>query len=228
MKLEIPIIYQQPKECGVACLQMVLSYYGNKVSTRKLIEACSTNSLKGGDWYFRLGSAAIRLGFQAEVITRTTRIFDPSWFNQTNSFLVDKLLAEKEHFVSAKRGKWAINEVEAAIAFLENNGQLRFSPISRDLIIEHLDSQIPVIAPVNANLIIQGLKRRRSGQEDDVQGHKIGHVVLVIGYDDEHFIVNDPGGDEMQLTKKASYKVDQDELVESVLRSDMHLLVIYQ
>lgn len=59
--LPIPAIKQSPSHCGPACLQMILAYYGKKVSERTLGKAAGT-TLEHGTPPERLVAAAEAYG----------------------------------------------------------------------------------------------------------------------------------------------------------------------
>lgn len=228
INLNIQLIYQDEGECGVACLEMVFDFFKINFSHKVIIKA-TEKSLKGGDWYFMLGKVALDNDLRAEIVTRSTRIFDPSWFHSDKDCLIDKLKLEGSYFNSQGQDKiWEANEAMAAAEFLGAGGGIKFEAITPIVIENYLKRGIPVICPINANLIAPGLVRRikYSGEVDDIKGEKIGHVILVTGMKAGKFLINDPGGEIMKISNTGKYLVDKNELVESILRGDMHLLVV--
>ena len=55
------------KDCGVACLQMIIKYYGGSVRKNTLIDMTKTN--KDGTTAYHLKDTLINLGFEAKGIS---------------------------------------------------------------------------------------------------------------------------------------------------------------
>lgn len=71
MKLNMPYFKQEKNTtCGVACLRMVLAFYGKEISEVDLEEACETSWL--GNTCGELVQGALKYGFEAEEIDHVT------------------------------------------------------------------------------------------------------------------------------------------------------------
>lgn len=227
MNTDIPIIYQDVDECGVACFKMCLAHFNVSYDHATLLNEISNGSLKGGDWYFRIGLAALKRGLNPTIITRSIRLIDPTWYGYSQTEITYKLEQRLIYLETlGEDKKWEVEEHIQAINYIKMGGLLEFKSLSPKVVIENLETGALVIAPINANLAIPNLQRRLSSAPDDIKGEKIGHVVLVKGYTDTSFIVNDPGGLEMRLTKNYEYEILKEDLIEAVLRGDMHVLCI--
>ena len=71
MKLNIPYFKQEKNTtCGVACLRMVLAFYGEEISEFEMEEACETSWL--GNNCGELAQGALKYGFEAEELEHIT------------------------------------------------------------------------------------------------------------------------------------------------------------
>ena len=62
-----PIVVQdETKDCGVACIQMVINYYGGHVKKSKLLEMTKTNTK--GTTAYNIKNTLINLGFDVKGI----------------------------------------------------------------------------------------------------------------------------------------------------------------
>ena len=241
-RLNIKIKEQKPNECLPACLQAIFEYYQIKISEEEIIEKISKNSFKLYDWDFQAGKLIIEKGLKAEIYSNVTLIFDPSWYNISRKTLIKKVKKliiffkkRNENFEKdpMKWGnffcpsKWMaqqlVKEAETLLVFLKSGGTINFSPISKELIIKLIDLKTPVITHHNPTLLHR-MKRRYNNQSDDIKGNTWGHAIIISGYTNDEFIINDPAG----LTYEGSlvYKVNKDLLLESILRYNSQLLVI--
>ena len=228
INLNIKTVYQKKDECGMACLKMVLDYYKINSTMDRLIKETSSNSLKSADWYFRMGITAIDYGLNAEIITYSTRIFDSTWFDFSPDKLLSKLEKEYTYFKKNKKDKWTTEEAKQAVEFLKKGGRINFSTLTHRLFTKYLQNNIPLIAPINANIVFPSNKRMVNNISDDVKGASFGHVVLISGISNSRVLINEPGGDVMKLNKKGTCLVESSIIIEAVLRGDMHLLAIYK
>ncbi len=65
-----PFVKQEAsKECGVACLSMIIKYYHGYIGTNELLEMTKTN--KNGTTLYHLVNALREIGFEAEGISCT-------------------------------------------------------------------------------------------------------------------------------------------------------------
>lgn len=68
--IKYPLVVQEEyKDCGVACLEMVIKYYGGYVKMNTLFDLTKTN--KKGTTAYHLKEALIALGFQAKGVSAT-------------------------------------------------------------------------------------------------------------------------------------------------------------
>lgn len=240
-KLNIKIKEQRDFECLPACLAAVFEFYKIKLSIDEIIEKISTDSQKLYDWEFKAGKLAIRKGLKAKIHSNVCQIFDPSWTHLSKEKLIKKL--KKELNYSKQREKnikqepeqnyyiypnkeiaaRLTKEIESAIEFLKIGGEIDFNPISKERIQNYIDNNIPIIASINPTLLHR-MKRAYKNKPDDIRGISWGHVIIISGYDNENFIVSDPGGNFYR--NSFVYKVNKDLLLESILRYNGQLLIL--
>jgi len=233
-KLDLRIEQQVESECAVECLYSVLRYYGISSSRKELVREASYKSKKWRDWDYKICRSALKRGLKATVVTMSTEIFDPTWFKINIDKLIEKLEVELEKVKNKlKDSKKNINfhslslkieEISAAITFFKQGGKIEFEPLSIKKIESFIDKNIPVFAPHNSTLL-QSKSRMLRFKKNDTSGHDWGHVFLIIGYDDNQFIVADP---EKWNRGKHYYEVPKNLLIESILRRNQNIYVVYK
>lgn len=221
MKLDISRIKQAEEECGPAALAQVLEYYGTKVPLEKITKAISADSDKWRDWIFRMGIFAMQQGFKTETITLSTDVFDPTWFDLSKEEIIAKLEEEQKFYEKnpEKALPWFDQEMKSAIEYLKKDGKISFKPTTKELIKSYLDKKIPVIASLNYTILQKW--SRYDEHKINEYGSATGHVVVVAGYENNKFIVVDPNENVSE-----TYEVEEDLLIESILRRDQQILVI--
>lgn len=87
MKLNIPNFRQENEtHCGVACVRMVLSFYGFEVSEFELAEACETGWL--GNTCGELVQGVVKYGFEAEELENISRDYLFSLIEKNSPLIV--------------------------------------------------------------------------------------------------------------------------------------------
>lgn len=244
MKLKFKINNQQIGECLSECLKSVFSYWNVKIDINEIVKKISKNSTKLYDWDFNAGSLAREKKLQAIIFSLVYQIFDPSWHHLTSVQLINKLKKEQRHLKQVQKKvikrtyrdfigydlnflNYYIKGICKAESFLKARGKLKLQPISKDLIKSLLKKKIPLIVSHNSTLL-QKQKRCYENKPDDIRGYAWGHVVVVFGFQnkDNSFFIADPDG---KFNKgKLYYKVNQDLLIESILRYNGQILAIYR
>lgn len=241
IKLNVDIKEQKENECLSECLRAVFSYYEIDISEEKIIEKISTDSFKLYDWEFKAGNLAIDKGLKAEIYSNVTQLFDPSWFKLSRDELIVKVEEElvffkyrndnfekdpelASHLCPHKEvAERLIKDAKALLVFLKSGGVINFRPISKELIVQKLENDIPVIILHNATLLHR-MQRFDKDKSDDIKGLDWGHVAIISGENDNHFLISDPLG--IFYEKKMVYEADKDMVVESIQRFNGQLLVV--
>lgn len=243
MRLKVKAEKQPIYECLPTSLSAVFKYYGTEIGIKEIAETISVDSLKLHDWMYRAGTFALKNGFSVKIQTLVPYIFDPSWNNLSSEELIGKLKKESIYFADwseyiKKQPKqngiiydnslWIDiykSGAEAAGEFLREGGKIDLVQISKRRMAKYLDSGCPIIFSHNP-VILHKLKRAFNSKPDDIRGFSWGHIAVICGYDERlnKYEIADPEG--CFYKKKMKYWVDQDLLLESVLRYNGELLII--
>lgn len=218
-------VFCQPDDisCGVCCLKMVLDYFGKEISFDALSLAKKPRP-DIGLYDTHLGKTALALGYPATIYSYNYRIFHPFW----NHLGTEELIATLKDSVAS--GVLHANAEEAAesyIEFLENGGNLFFYPLSKELILVHLDNDLPVIAGLDLAFLYDYSLECRAEFED-----RATHFVVICGYEPKRnvFCIADPWHSIPLENKEGHYYVDADRVINAILlgqdKNDSALIVI--
>jgi uncharacterized protein YvpB len=166
MKIEIPFVKQENhSDCGIISLKMVLDYYGENVSIKKLEEFTIKKENKGL-YSIQIAIAAAKLGYNADFYSKSIN------FNE-------------EHLKKDFYKKYSDeNPTEQSLKFINEAKSLGVNieekRLSLQEIIELISTDsIPIIL-LDFNIVMAK------------EGYH-GHFVPIVGYDDENIFVHDPG-----------------------------------
>ncbi len=222
-------ISRQPNDstCGPTSLHAVYNYFNEDLSLEEVIQSIEYLE-SGGTLAVMLGIDALKRGFQAEIITFNLKIFDPSWFQDDNINLVEKLKDQLKH----KRAPKFKQASFAYIQFLEKGGKITYKTLNKDLLQSYLIQDIPILTGLSATYLYN--EKREYGEEpvsyDDIKGQPSGHFVVLSGinYENSSVQVADPlhgNPFDSQL-----YSVNIDHLICAILLGvityDANLLII--
>jgi len=218
-------------QCGPSCLQAVLKFYEEEISIKKLIEETKSR-YKWHDWDYLLGLAALKKGLKVVVHTRSTSVFDPSWWKLSNTQLISKLKKELDYAKKNKkkrRASWSYTtlayeakEIKTAINFLKSGGAIDFNIASAQLIQKYIHDNTPVMCAFNQQILHKAARIHKQ-KVDDIKGAITGHMIVVIGYNKSKFKVADPG---LWYNRSHYYWVSQQDLIDAIVRYDGNLIAI--
>lgn len=224
-------ISRQPNDstCGPTSLHAVYNYFNEDFTLEEVIDSIEYLD-SGGTLAVMLGIDALKKGFQAEIITYNLKVFDPSWFQNENINLIEKL---KEQLRFKKTPKFKQASL-AYIQFLEKGGKITYKTLNKDLLQSYLIQEIPILTGLSATYLYN--EEREYGEEpvlyDDIKGQPSGHFVVLSGinYEDSTVMVSDPLHANPFETQ--NYSVDMDHLICAILLGvityDANLLIIYK
>ncbi len=188
---QFPILPQpDPTACGPTCLHAVYRYYGDQLDLPGVVNDVAQLQT-GGTLAVFLACHALRRGYHATIYTYNLQVFDPTWFENSNVSLVDKLRAQGK----AKK-RWKLRRAtKGYLEFMELGGQLCFEDLTPNLIESYLASSKPILTGLSATYLYRS--PREYGTEmvdDDVRGDPSGHFVVLCGYDKDTgtILVADP------------------------------------
>jgi len=237
-KINLGIKEQKKDECAIECLSSVLNYLGEEnIDSEKLIKEVGKLEWKWRNWDYEICSLALKKGYKATVITLSTQIFDPTWFNLKNNKLIAKLKKEKteikkllnkkpknKEFFASRKPNYELVEIDTIIKFLSKGGKIIFKTITKELIESYLKRNIPIFFPHNSTLLHKKI-RMLNKKGNDLTGHAWGHVSLIIGYSKNSFYIADPT---TWNNKKHYYAKNKNLVIESILRNDQNIFLIYK
>ena len=237
VRISLPTIEQPESECGPAALWMVLRAYGLVISVDE-IAAAASSPVKWRDWYYRLGTVALRKGFSATVQTLSTQILDPSWKRLSRAQLKRKLVLgrafarKKASLPSAQQWRdpyllvhplaYELPEYDAALEFLAAGGAIAFEPLTTESIKQSLRRREPIIIGFNAPLL-HGLPRSTGTRSDDLHGSDWEHVAVISGSNRRRLLIADTT---RAYRRQDRYWIEADRLIEANLRQDLCTLMV--
>ncbi len=182
IKVKLPI-NKQPDDvtCGPTCLHSIYEFHNDAMALSEVIREVPMLE-SGGTYASRLGSHALKRGYQAEIWSFNVNIFDPTWFGLPRDELFEKLKLQRQ----AKKHRKLRTASDGYMEFLENGGILRFEDLTIDLIAACLREGRPVIAGLSATYLYKSMREHPTTSENnDIKGFPSGHFVVLTGLDAE-------------------------------------------
>ncbi len=227
-KLSLEIMQQPDDEtCGPTCLHAIYNYYGDEIGIEQVVNEVKCLET-GGTLAVHLGNHALKRGYKAEIFTNNLQMFDPTWFREKGVPLKSKLLAQLKY----KKTDRFRNATSGYLTFLENGGQIHFTPISKNLIRFYLQKEKPILAGLSATYLYDTAREiPETNEYHDIRGVPSGHFVVIRGYDliRKKVMIADPYCSN-PLFGKHYYSVNINRLIHAILLGivtfDSNLLVI--
>ena len=231
MDIDLPIrIEAQPDEttCGPTCLHAVYRYYGEEVPLRAVIHATPTLD-DGGTLAVFLACDALRRGYKATIYTYNLQMFDPTWFVNKDTDLLERLQGQAQFKDDAKLR----HATQGYLEFLKLGGKLRFTDLTTRLIRGIIRRQLPILTGLSSTYLYRSA--RLFGPKDladDVRGTPSGHFVVLKGYHrkDRTVSVADPYRPNPVKKGELFYSANIDRVICSILLGvltyDANLLVV--
>jgi len=172
MKLDVPLVRQKKDsvECGLACLEMILSYYGEKTKIKDL-----RNEIKvydDGIPVALIGSYLLKKGYGAEIVT-----LNPYIFTLKNSKSIENC---KEYFKKLNKEMDRKRPINRFISFLERGGEvIPKIPDEKD-IREEISKKRPLLAALTSLFLF----------DDEPCFNE--HYNVITGINNDYIYVNDP------------------------------------
>jgi len=225
-------ILTQPDDqtCGPTSLHAVYNYFGDDISLEDVIAGVSYLE-GGGTLAVMLALHALKRGYQARIYTYNLHVFDPTWFNDPNTNIANKL----EEQLIYKPEKRLHIATSGYLEFLSLGGKLCFEDLSSQLLNRYFMQSIPILTGLSSTYLYQCAREYVTPLNetlyDDVRGHSSGHFVILAGYDEatRNVVVADPYADNL-VSGDNYYSVGVQRLLNSILLGiltyDANLLVI--
>lgn len=226
INLNVPFIKQPEEECAPTALAQVLKYYGTEPNLEEIIHS-SKSVFKGREWDYMLGNYAISKGFNVKIHTRSLSIFDSTWFDLKKDALLLKLGEIISHYTLMEKKFIGYNklllEAHSATKFLKSGGIIDFSAFSKELIIDYLKKDIPVIATFTAQLLYK-TKKEYKDEDNDTKGEPWKHTIVISGFLKNKFKIVDSA----EFQPNGKYLVNINVFLDACIRYDSNLLVLYK
>ncbi|MGE0158180.1 MAG: hypothetical protein AB7T31_02140 [Gemmatimonadales bacterium] len=229
-ELMLEILPQPTDEtCGPACLHAVYRFLKDPVPLDQVVSEV-TRLGTGGTLAAYLGLHALQRGYRATIYTYNLELFDPTWFDDPETSLEERLRAQAE----VKHSTRLRSATEAHVEYLEAGGNIHFEELTPDLIRRPLSRGLPIMTGLSVTYLYgcaRELYDHGRSSYDSIRGYPTGHFVVVHGYDptSDSALVADPYHDN-PLPGGANYRVGVIRLLGAimlgVLSFDANLLVI--
>ena len=212
IKLSVPIFKQKRKDhaCGFICLQMVLAYYGKKLTYDEIIKCAKIDSYVGC-WHAQMACTALDLGFKTELINyNLSNIYDTDIIDLKGNRLIERLKKQKR-----KIDKKFHPEIKYDIEMIKKGGRLKLKIPEKGDLINWLKRGIPPILSIKIGPVygeVPTENRRRMLDQ---------HAIVVYGYDGKNFLIHDSSP-----RKYAIQKLPENLLVYSWYRGKAYTLLI--
>lgn len=205
VNLEIPNHRQASKSttCGPVCVQMILDYLGDRRTLEEICDLCDFDPR--GTFETSLALALFRLGIPSTVF------MEPDGERIKGSYLglsqgrvasILKARSTKTQQEAQQRGFQELYEVV-------KNGLYKFQIATRRRIEEEIDAGNPWIVVVPAYDFYDKADKDSNRRKDLV------HFIIIQGYDEDCYIVNDPAAD-----GKGVSRIDKDYLLYCMYKSE--------
>ena len=222
-------IKAQPDEvtCGPTCLHALYQYYNDTITLKEVVS--EVKHLKtGGTLAVMLGNHALKRGYKAHIYTYNLNVFDPTWFKQSSSKMIQSLKRQMKYKFNSRK---LLVASKAYIKFLEAGGKILNSELDDKLIKNYLRKKIPVLTGLSATYLY-GTPREISATNkyDSIKGEPVGHFVVVNGYDEPTDTVYLADPMNPNPLKSQYYSVHFNRLINSIMLGivtyDANLLII--
>ena len=213
IKLKVPLYKQKSDDmaCGFICLQMVLAYYGKKLSYEEILKYAKIDKFFGC-WWAQMGSVAIDLGFKAELINyNITHLFDADISKLKGKDLINRLENQK-----VRIDKHLHRDIDLTKEFINKGGKFSLRITKKEDLINWLKQGIPPILVIKIGPAYGKIVSKEQREKSIDQ-----HGIVVYGYDGKNFLIHDPNPKENALTK-----MSEDLLMYSWYRAKCYTLLI--
>lgn len=197
---------------GPTSLRMILAFHGMAVPHDEMLEVLPLDPEDGARGP-QIGLAALRCGFQVTIIPYERCILRPQWSTLPPATLLEHLeRVGLDGSDAGPRGEGVLARIYAD--YLRAGGELRFAPLSRELLVSYLQQHTPLIAALDAEYLYAA-----STAADHEAGPRQAHFLVVGGYDaaTDEFAVSDPWYDIPLANTGGRYRIPSDRLVTAVL-----------
>jgi hypothetical protein len=196
-------------DCGPTALWMVIGFLGGQETYADVMKHY-TILPSIGVYDSHNAMAAMDLGYKATIISYNYRVIHPLWHELSGDELMVKLQSYLPKLQEEK------DKVSAAgyIELLKRKGEIKFPPLSRELIVSYLLKGLPVMIAVDVEYLYRGMTT-----VDPFRPDHWTHALVVHGYDPttDEFEVADPWFQIPLPHKDGHYRVSSGRLLTAIL-----------
>lgn len=188
-----PIKQLDPNSCSIACMMMVLDYYGLKVSHKDIFDFIIKATPEGGSFVTEIARFAKSKGFKVDCYAYNLYLTDPKDSKLSKKELLRKL--EKE-LKNSKRDKYYDLMLESTIKGIKERVDYIIKKPDFKTIKQYLTRSVPLIITVNYAAL-------HDKQGDPFESHDIvlcgldGNVVYFV--DPEHAKIESIGSSDLMF-----------------------------
>jgi hypothetical protein len=171
----------QPDEttCGPTCLHAVYRYWGETEPLSQVIDR-NYRMEHGGTYAVYLACDALRKGYRATIYTYNLLVFDPTWFDDKDADIAERLQRQLEVKMERRRFQQV---TPGYLDFLRLGGRLRFIDLSPKLLHRILRRRMPIITGLSSTYLYHAAREYGpTDVKDDIRGTPSGHFVVIAGY----------------------------------------------
>ena len=173
-----PIKQLDPNSCSIACMMMVLDYYGLKISHKDIFDFIIKATPEGGSFITEIARFAKSKGFKVDCYAYNLYLTDPKDVELSKKKLLEKL--EKE-LNDSKRDKYYDLMLESTIKGIKEGVNYIIKKPNFRIIKSYLTRSIPLIVTVNYAAL------------HDEQGDPFeSHDIVLCGLEGERVYFADP------------------------------------
>jgi hypothetical protein len=223
-------IERQPDQvtCGATCLHALYRYFGLETDLLQLVKVIP--QLKtGGTHGVLLGQHALKHGFHVELVTYNLHMFDPTWFQDPRTDLIQKL--ERQMQVKTRPGFQ--RAARHYLDFLKLGGTIVMKELNAALIRGYLKKHLPILTGLNSTYLYREKRViAETDTPDEFAGTPEGHFVILCGCnpDQKTIRVADPYHPNV-LGTRPLYDVPRDRLLNAILLGivtyDANLVILH-
>lgn len=175
--LSVPLLKQPPNsnQCGQYCVKMVLDFFGKTKEIDEIGKLCKYT--RGGTLDQSLAVALYKSGTLPYLYT----LPDNDTFLTKYKQLTEQKVADSFNRRARKSKSRIVKRGYRDLAILSEENLLKFVAPVPKVIKQEIDCGHPWIASVNIGSFY-----------NNVRSTAVGHYVVVVGYNDDYLLINDP------------------------------------
>lgn len=221
------LIQSGSSNCVQTVVSQLLTFFNITVSPAEIEKAIPVKYDKDnkplGTLFTDVGIWLKTQGFETTLHVFDAQIIDRSWSGMSGDQLRNELKVLEEKGIATARSPYTTLLIKSYIDFLSQGGEINITYCTTDLLVSLLRDS-PIIASVSYNYLHKYPrshydKSSKDYMPDFINGKIINHAVLITGYSDNQYTINDP--DPENGGKKT---IDRDVLIGAICATQLDSL----